>query len=151
MQPTLNLVITGGSTAELIANGKKMLAVLEGGKATKTSKRAPAAAIDEEDQVEMSSDEEDTETLEASADSDDDMFGTDEEEVVEEAPKTNKKAKGNGASKLTAAEINDACKTHAKKYGREKTLGVLRKFKVKSVTELSTDQYPQVLKALTGK
>ena len=148
MQPTLNLVITGASQAELIANGRAMLATLEGGTKAKTGKiRAAAPVVDEEteelDMIGNDDDEETTTTDEEIEMSFDDV----EEEVETPAPKA-KATKGNGASKLTSKDVNDAALKFAKKHDRKKTLAVLAKFKVKSIQELTPAQYADVIKAL---
>lgn len=72
----------------------------------------------------------------------DDATSDDEEEMEEPTPKKK-------TTKITDKDINAAAMAHAKKYGRPKTMKILNdKFKVKSILELKTDKYPEVLKAL---
>lgn len=48
----------------------------------------------------------------------------------------------------TIETVIKAFQAYAKKTSREKALGVLKTFKVKSVHDLSAEQYPKVLKTL---
>ena len=72
----------------------------------------------------------------------------DDESFDDEPAKPAKKAK---AKKITADEVADACKAHARanKKGREGTLAILKnKFGVKGISELTPDQFGAVIKAL---
>ena len=63
-------------------------------------------------------------------------------------PEKAKPAKAKPA-KVTRAEVNDQCKAHAKKHGREATLKVLKTaFKTTSINDLDEKQYAAAIKAL---
>lgn len=94
-----------------------------------TAKKAAAAAFEDEEETEV----EET--------SDDDFM--EEAPVKKAAPKKN--AKG---LKLTVNDVNDACKAKAAKTSRKDVLKILKKFDVASVTELSADQYGEVIAAM---
>jgi hypothetical protein len=69
-------------------------------------------------------------------------FGDDEEEEEVAAPA--KKAK-----KITADQVNDACKAHAAENGIKVTKALLmKKFKTMSITEIDPSKYADVIKAL---
>jgi hypothetical protein len=104
--------------------------------AAKKGKEKKAKSFDE--------DEEKTEAVD-----DEETDDTDEDEDDDEDEKPVKKGKTAKAKKITADDVNDACKKHAKENGREATLKVLKKkFKVESVTELKPEQYEEVIKAV---
>jgi hypothetical protein len=48
----------------------------------------------------------------------------------------------------TADEVITACKDHAAKHGRDKTMAILARFKVKGVKDLKPEDLPLVWKAL---
>lgn len=52
------------------------------------------------------------------------------------------------APKITLEEVIGGFKEYAKKKGRDKAAAILGKFKVKSVRDLKSEQYAEVLKAL---
>lgn len=71
-------------------------------------------------------------------------FDSQDDEEITPPKKAAKKA-----PKITDKDINSACLAHAKAHGRPKTLAILsKKFGVKSILELKTEQYADVLKAL---
>jgi hypothetical protein len=138
----IQVTVSGATTSELIKNLTAATAALS--KATPVKR---AAATEDEDT--------DTETETDDLDSVDDQAEVDGlEDTSEEASfddieeeETPKSAKGK-KTKITLSDINAAALKHAKKFKKEKTLKILAKFKVKSVNELKTSQYEQVLAAL---
>lgn len=94
----------------------------------KSTKKAAAASFDDDDA-------EETEAV-----------TEDEEEDFTTPPKKTAEAK---KPKLTVDMVNDACKTKAKETDRETVLKILKKFKVKSVSELKPEQYGAVIEAMT--
>jgi hypothetical protein len=118
-----------------------------------TSGKGAQAAVDEE--------EEDLDTAPASDDTEEDEeeiapkkvaakkkaavnFGDDEDEEDEAPAPAAKKAK-----KITADQVNDACKAHAAENGIKATKALLlKKFKTASITEIDPSKYADVLKAM---
>lgn len=106
----------------------------EGGK--KAAKGFDDDAAAEEEEAEESEEEEEAEESK-------------EEEEEEEKPAKNAKAK-----KLTADDVNDACKARARalRGTRAEVLSILKKkFKVKSVSDLEPSQYADAIKAMKAK
>lgn len=121
--------------------------------ATKAAAKKVAASFDDEDEEEAASDDapeadEEEEELAPKKRGRPRKTSFDEEDEEEEKP-TPKKAK-----KLTADDVNDACKLRAKrngggKDGRNEVLAILKKkFKVTSVMDLKEDQYAKVIAAM---
>lgn len=117
-----------------------------------TGGKAAAAAVDEE--------EEETEVAAAAVDEEEEElaakpkpkkkaaanFGDEEEEDEEPAAAPAKAAK---AKKITADQVNDACKAHAAENGIKATKALLlKKFKTASITEIDSAKYGEVLKAM---
>lgn len=77
-----------------------------------------------------------------------------EADEVDEDDDEDEKPKAKKAKKLTADDVNEACKALLSALGggktaRAKVLGILKKkFKTESVSELKPDQYAAVIKAM---
>lgn len=57
---------------------------------------------------------------------------------------------GTGAVTVTSDDVTDACKARAGRSNRVEVSGILKRFGVKSVTELEPSQYPAVIKAMNN-
>lgn len=159
MQPDyfqLSFQFKEGATASEMASKLRFHAgLLEGLPPKEASRTTAGKTVKKETQLEF-----DTDQAEDSADSfgdaqpdapqtnaswdetDDSDFST-----PEPAPKTKK------APKVTADDVNDACRLKAQsvggKAGREQVLTILKKqFKTTSVSELKPEQYAAVVKAM---
>lgn len=111
----------------------------------KRGRPAKTETVEDAEQLEMIDDTAEAEELDASSESADDELGFDQTDEDEAPAKTAKKK----PVKLTEADVNEACKAHARKHGRPATFEILKKkFKVKSLLELSADQYPAVVAAM---
>lgn len=116
-------------------------------------KKAKAVEEDEENEEDdLSSDdapdsdksEEKEKPAKRKAKSFDDMDEDESEE--EEAPKKSAKSK-----KITIDDVNDACMERATRTKRAEVLAILKKFGVKSVTDLDEEDYSDVIKAMQSK
>ncbi len=140
----LQIVIKGGSTAELLKGLKAASAelgnvgeVIQSTPSPTTKKKAakPAAVVEEVAEEIESFGEETT-------DADELGFGEEAEEPAAAAP-------AKKAPKLTEKDVNEACKAHARKHGRAETLKVLKgKFNAESIVEIKPELYAKVLAAL---
>jgi TATA-binding protein-associated factor Taf7 len=102
----------------------------------KAGKKAAKGFDDSEESEEEEAEESEEEEAEESEE---------EEEEEEEKPA---KGKAGKAKKLTADDVNDACKELAGRTNRATAMAVLKKFKVKSVSDLDPSDYEAVIKAL---
>ncbi len=116
MQPVINVTLTGQTIPEIISGAQRLIATLE---KTGGTKRAAVTAVDEDDQLDMSSDDEEV------TDTDDSELSFDDEEEVAAPAKKASTTKGNGKSKIALADVNKACKAYAAEHGKAKTLKVL--------------------------
>lgn len=102
-----------------------------------TTKKKAAPVVEDEEELDLLADDE------ASEDTEELDFDTEE---IEDEPASKKTAK---AKEITEKQVQDAAKAHAAKHGRKVTLNILeKKFKVKTVGELTAKQYPAVIAAL---
>ena len=113
-------------------------------KKAKAAKAKPAESFDDEEDApaEMTEEASDVPPTKKAASFDD--F----EDETEEAPAPAKKTKAPKEKAFTMDDVNDACMERAGRTNRSEVLGILKKFKVKSVTELQPAQYADVIKAL---
>jgi hypothetical protein len=149
MQPQINVTLTGSNLGEVLTGARSLVATLE--KATTTGKTAKRAtrAIDEDDQLEMADDIEETEDTDTETEEVEEAdFGAEDEDIEEAPPKKTAKGKTNGAAKITQKDVIRACKAYSEEHSRKDALKILAKFKVKSVNELTPDQYGPVIKAM---
>lgn len=155
--PRLEIAVLAGAESKAwLAQFAELVGRLEkvSGKLT-TAPAADDDADDASDDVDTDAEGEETETT----DDDDGDFGaeageddTAEDDFDEPAPKKKAAAKETKAAKLTAKDVNAACKERAGRTNRADVLGILKKkFKVTSVTELKPEQYADVIKTMKGK
>ena len=102
-----------------------------GAKPSKRGKKS-SKSFDDEGEGEETEDESENEETE------------DESEAEETEAKPAKNAK---AKKLTADDVNDACKELVGRTNRATVIGILRKFRVKTVSDLDPSDYEAAIKA----
>lgn len=153
MQPVeLMVTLRGKSFGELVSAAENFIEASDKvtAKSTTGKRRAAATTTTDDDEIldEDTTDDTTTEETDTDEQMEFDMDGSDDEETLdetEEETRPKKTTKG----KITDKQVNQACIAHAKKHGRKKTSAILaKKFKVKSVLELKTEQYGAVIAAL---
>lgn len=144
---SVQIVVTGNSVKD-VANRMRELAD-EMYKPT-TKKIAAEVEEDDEDESEEAGEENEDDIDAEDEEDEDEAIEEDDEDSDEEEKPAVKKGK---VKKLTANDVNDACKSLASsiggKKGREKVLSILKKkFKTESVSELKPEQYAKCIAAM---
>jgi hypothetical protein len=111
-----------------------------GAKPSKRGKKS-SKSFDDEGEGEETEDESENEETEDESENEE---TEDESEAEETEAKPAKNAK---AKKLTADDVNDACKELVGRTNRATVIGILRKFRVKTVSDLDPSDYEAAIKA----
>lgn len=113
----------------------------------KAAKKKPAKVEDEEEDEDESDDEE-SEDEETDEDESEDDDGDEDESDDEETDEDEGDDEDEEPKKISKAQVVKAFKDYAERHNRAKALKVLAKFNVKSIHDLKTKQYPDVVALL---